>query len=326
MSDEWKRRVKEVFSKNKQAYVDSATHRKQSDLEAIVEWLTPTPAQKALDIATGGGHVSRALSPYCGIVFATDLTKDMLENTAYHLSSYKNIEYIIADAEGLPFIEKTFDIVTCRIAPHHFPSPDTFVMEVTRVLKETGKFLLIDNIAPEDKKLDQFYNHFEKKRDYSHVRALKISEWEQLFIKNGLSIKNSLTRKKRMPFQDWVSRTTDNEANQKEIESLFRQASPEAKCHFSICEENGQIQSFAIDEYMVLVEKIFLLTNNPPPHWENKRGIEFVCEVEINGYSRNGPCPIWNIARIPHHLCHNWCWSPCDDHHCGSLTFYKKRP
>ncbi|WLR48304.1 class I SAM-dependent methyltransferase [Halobacillus litoralis] len=255
MSDEMKRYVQEVFSKNKQAYVDSTTHKKQADLDAIVEWLKPDPSHKALDIATGGGHVAKALSSHCRTVFATDLTKDMLQNTARHLTSQQNIEYVVADAEQLPFLDNIFDLVTCRIAPHHFPSPHQFIEEVGRVLKDNGRFLMIDNVAPEKNELDEFYNQFEKKRDYSHVRALKVSEWEKLFHTHQLTVKKHLTRKKVMPFSDWICRTLDNEADQKAVEEFFKQAPTEAKSHFCIQEENNRIQSFAIDEYMVVVEK-----------------------------------------------------------------------
>ncbi|GEN55021.1 class I SAM-dependent methyltransferase [Halobacillus faecis] len=255
MSDEVKRHVKEVFSKNKQAYVDSTTHKKQSDLDGMIEWLKPGPSHKALDIATGGGHVAKALSSHCGTVFATDLTKDMLQNTARHLNSQQNIEYVVADAEQLPFLDESFDLVTCRIAPHHFPSPHDFIEEVARVLKDQGRFLMIDNVAPEDDELDEFYNHFEKMRDYSHVRALKVSEWEKLFRTHQLSVKKHLTRKKAMPFSDWVCRTLEDEADQKAVEELFKQAPTGAKSHFCIQEENSRVQSFTIDEYMVVVEK-----------------------------------------------------------------------
>lgn len=255
MSEEIKQNAREVFSKNKQAYVDSSTHKKQSDLDEIINWMQPTLSQKALDIATGGGHVAKALSGYVKTIFATDLTKDMLQNTSTHLTDKTNIEYVIADAENLPFIDESFDIVTCRIAPHHFPSPKMFIKEVSRVLKQNGKFLMIDNIAPEEDQLDHFYNTFEKKRDNSHVRALKKKEWDSLFPPYDLLIQKQLLRKKQMPFPDWVKRTIDNPKEQEEVESLFLQASPDEKHHFSIIVEDGRVQSFTIDEYMVLVEK-----------------------------------------------------------------------
>jgi ubiquinone/menaquinone biosynthesis C-methylase UbiE len=172
-----KKDVKNVFSKNRKVYVSSSTHSNSSDLTLLTEWLHSNSDMIVLDIATGGGHTAKRLSPYVKRVVATDITKKMLENAADHLIGYSNIDYIIADAEHLPFLNNTFDIVTCRIAAHHFPNPDQFICEVKRVLKEKGKFLLIDNIAPNNEIFDSFINRLEKIRDYSHVRSLKIDEW-----------------------------------------------------------------------------------------------------------------------------------------------------
>ncbi|ARI78994.1 class I SAM-dependent methyltransferase [Halobacillus mangrovi] len=251
MSDEVKRQVQANFSKNKEAYVTSSTHKNQGDLDLINEWLQPDQKWTVLDIATGGGHVAKALSPLVGSVFATDLTKDMLQNTATHLRTLPNIHFVVADAEALPFLDESFDAVTCRIAPHHFPSPETFITEVERVLKPGGFFLMIDNVAPQDENLDHFYNTFEKMRDKSHVRALKVSEWKQLLCGAGLSIEQELTRKKTLPFPDWVKRTTDNDQERLNVECYFQNADEKAFSYFSIKKEKDRIQSFSIDEWMV---------------------------------------------------------------------------
>ncbi|WP_235001693.1 class I SAM-dependent methyltransferase [Halobacillus sp. Marseille-P3879] len=254
MSDSIKRQVQETFSKSKEAYVTSSTHNKQSDLDLITEWLQPQPTWKVLDIATGGGHVARQLSPDVEMVFASDLTKEMLANTSTHLKSFLNIHYIVADAEELPFIEATFDAVTCRIAPHHFPNPDRFIQEVSRVLKPDGQFVMIDNIAPEDNELDNFYNTFEKMRDSSHHRALKISEWKDLLNAQGLPIYKELSRKKTLPFPEWSLRTLEKHeaAN---VENFFLKSSEKLSSYFSIVIKGNKVQQFSIDEWMVLCRK-----------------------------------------------------------------------
>ncbi|WP_231514904.1 class I SAM-dependent methyltransferase [Oceanobacillus salinisoli] len=114
----------------------------------LVDWLSPDLQMSVLDIATGGGHVAKTLSPFVQTVFATDLTKEMLAVTANYLHDYKNIHYVIADAEDLPFLDQSFDIVTCRIAAHHFQDKERFIQGVKRVLKDDGKFLFIDNVTP----------------------------------------------------------------------------------------------------------------------------------------------------------------------------------
>ena len=53
-----------------------------------------------------------------------------------------------AKAEALPFEDATFDLVTSRIAPHHFESIPTFLDGTRRVLKPGGRFALVDNVVP----------------------------------------------------------------------------------------------------------------------------------------------------------------------------------
>jgi ubiquinone/menaquinone biosynthesis C-methylase UbiE len=53
-------------------------------------------------------------------------------------------------AEEMPFADGAFDLVTVRVTPHHFSSPQKFVKEKARVLKLGGHFLLIDGTVPDD--------------------------------------------------------------------------------------------------------------------------------------------------------------------------------
>lgn len=253
---EAKNLVKKIFGKNAEKYVTSKSHSQGTDLPLIVEWLEPDPNALVLDIATGGGHVAKTLAPHVATVFATDLTKEMLENTANHLrTQYPNIFYVLADAESLPFMDESFDIVTCRIAPHHFPNPDDFIREVSRVLKRDGKFILIDNIAPEDTKKGAFMNEVEKSRDISHVRCLSMSEWQKLLQSNALEEVQSRERKKKFIFPEWVKVTTKSQEQRDEVEKLLLNASEEIKEYFSIEIADGKVQSHQIDEWMVLCNK-----------------------------------------------------------------------
>lgn len=255
-NDQIKSKVQEQFSKNAEKYVSSETHAKGTDLPAMVTWLDPSKDWILLDIATGGGHVSKTLSPHVGHVFATDLTSQMLATAQKHLSSScQNIWYVVADAEQLPFLDDTFDAVACRIAAHHFPNPHLFVKEVARVLKPGGKFLLIDNIAPEDNVLDQFMNKTEKLRDESHGRCFSVSEWTQWFTEHGLDIQKSELRRKKFDFPVWVRRTTESEEQVQTVVSHILEAKQDIHKYFSVQIQCGEVLSFEIDEWMVMVEK-----------------------------------------------------------------------
>ncbi|WP_264739463.1 class I SAM-dependent methyltransferase [Cytobacillus firmus] len=253
--EEVKKKVQNTFGKNAEKYVTSKIHGDAAELNQLVQTLNPQKDWVVLDIATGGGHVAKSLAPFVSQVFAADLTKEMLANTARYLESFNNIWYVLADAEGLPFLDKYFDAVICRIAPHHFPNPEKFISEAGRALKPGGHFLMIDNVSPEEKKLAGFMNTVEKLRDDSHCRCLSTGEWRKLFAASGLHEAKSKIRKKTFEFPSWVRRTAESEEQIKAVEDYILQADQAAADYFQIEFQDGRVQSFKVDEWMVLCVK-----------------------------------------------------------------------
>lgn len=251
-----KKEVKDQFGKNAQKYVASQTHAAGDDLSLLVSWLSPSPDWVFLDIATGGGHVTKTVAPHVSQVFATDLTQPMLAAARDHLRQHcGNVFYVVADAEALPFLNESFDAVACRIAAHHFPNPQAFVQEVAKVLKPGGKFLLIDNIAPEDEKLDRFVNTLEKLRDTSHVRSYSRSEWLVWIEQAGLVESQSRIRKKTFPYATWVKRTAQSEEQVAQVTAHITGADEEIHAYFAVEKEGAQVTSIQVDEWMALFVK-----------------------------------------------------------------------
>lgn len=201
--------VKQQFGASAQNFVESPEHRHGSDLQRLVAYAELRGDERVLDVATGGGHTALAFSRHVREVVATDLTARMLEAATAFLaaSGATNVHTELADAEALPFPDASFDVVTARIAPHHFADPQRFVREAARVLRPGGRFLLDDNIAPEDDELDAFMNRFEKWRDPSHVRAWRLSEWRTFVESAGLRVTHvEPLARKRYGFEDWTAR------------------------------------------------------------------------------------------------------------------------
>ena len=199
--------VRERFGRAAEGYVRSATHRAPDELATIVRLAAPLPTDDALDIATGGGHTALALAPHVARVVASDITGEMLEAARAHIggAGAGNVDYALADAEALPFADASFDIVTCRIAAHHFPRPERFVNEAARVLRPGGRFVLQDQVVPDDQEAARAVNEFEAVRDPSHARSLAESEWVALLARAGLEIGDVEHFVKRHDFVGWCA-------------------------------------------------------------------------------------------------------------------------
>lgn len=190
MKDDAKRRSQERFGNYAEGYVHSATHAAGHDLNMLLEMAAPAADWRMLDVATGGGHTALKFAPHVKHVIASDLTPRMLKAARTFITERgaANITFTASDAENLAFPANTFDLVTCRIAPHHFPDAFHFVTECARVLKPGGVLLVEDHVMPEDDRAARYIDSFERLRDPSHHRAFAEYEWRGMFLDAGLTV------------------------------------------------------------------------------------------------------------------------------------------
>lgn len=198
--------VRRQFGANAANYATSTVHAKGASLARLVETVEPQTEWAALDIATAAGHTAFAFAPLVTSVVASDVTVEMLDIARAEATErgLANVSFELADAHELPFENERFDLVTCRIAAHHFPDPARFVDEVVRVLAPGGRFGLVDNVVPDDNVAADFANRWEAERDPSHQRCLSLNEWLGLLVAAGFEISHSELLAKRMAFQAWV--------------------------------------------------------------------------------------------------------------------------
>jgi ubiquinone/menaquinone biosynthesis C-methylase UbiE len=203
--------VQEQFGKTAASYLTSAPHAKGASLERLVELTKPQKSWRALDVATGGGHVAYTFAPHVERVWATDITQEMLDMVKGEAQKrgLDNVRTAYAKAEALPFEDASFDLVTCRIAPHHFDSIPEFLGEVHRVLKPNGLFAVVDNVVPAGS-VGDYVNAFERFRDPSHLRAWTVEEWRAALAKSGFTIAHQEQLDKQMEFKSWAARHDAN--------------------------------------------------------------------------------------------------------------------
>jgi ubiquinone/menaquinone biosynthesis C-methylase UbiE len=248
-----KDQVRRMYSRAAQAYVTSPGHAAGDDLERLLALANPQPSDRALDISTGGGHTALAVAPYVASVTASDLTPRMLEAARDFITEkgQRNVSFLVADAERLPFLDASFDLVTVRIAPHHYPQVEVAVREMARVLTPGGRLIVIDNIAPQDALLDRYMNEWEKRRDPSHVRAWTQSEWEYFVTEAGLRIEAEETGRKQHDFASWAERMQMPGAERERLAADMLAAPQAVRDFFEVKEQDSRLVNWSAD-YLIL--------------------------------------------------------------------------
>ena len=259
--------VQQQFGANAAAYLTSTVHAKGASLARLVELVRPEKSWIALDVATGAGHTAAAFAPHVARVVASDLTPEMLVQVKKLAAEkgYGNMESAIADAEKMPFPDQSFDLVTCRIAPHHFPDIAMFLAETHRVLKPGGLFALVDNVSPDPETTPGFskaelrdaalgYNAFEKIRDPSHGRALATAEWLELIQETGMKLRHREHAPKAMDFASWVKTMQVPTETVPRLQIMLEDAAPALKAFLKPAIVDGKL-GFTLDELIAIAEK-----------------------------------------------------------------------
>ena len=100
------------------------------------------PVDSVLEVAAGTGVVTRAMVDALGSdvsITATDLNQPMLDYGA-SVRADTSVKWKQADAQALPFDDRTFDAVVCQFSVMFFPDRAKAYAEALRVLKPGGQF------------------------------------------------------------------------------------------------------------------------------------------------------------------------------------------
>jgi ubiquinone/menaquinone biosynthesis C-methylase UbiE len=254
------------FTAFAESYATSRPHAAGDSLRRLVELVGPQADWLALDIATGAGHMALALAPHVAHVVASDLTLQMLA-VARGLAQRRciaNVSFADLRAEALPFADATFDVVTCRIAPHHFDDVRKFAGESARVLRTGGRFGLVDNIAPDPSttpgdaaalaEAADEYNAFERLRDPSHIRCLALAEWRDVVAEAGLAERHVELLDKQIIFGPWADQQEVGDAARRELKSRLLYGSAAFRA-FTRAEEKSGDLGFTLTEVVMVAEK-----------------------------------------------------------------------
>lgn len=235
-----------MFGPRAGAYAISPVHVRDDSLDIIQRMASQFATRRcqwAADLGTGAGFTAFAMADYAHRVVATDPTRPMLEQ-ARRLGRERGLTNLALTrnvAEALPFADSSLELVTSRVAGHHFADLDRAFDEVRRVLKVGGVLLMADSVAPEDDAVAHWMNDVELRRDFSHVKNRQVSELVAMLAARGMELKQQEITRVNLQFNDWVARTATAPPQVSTLRQDFLAASSAIKEAFQIVPVNGDI-------------------------------------------------------------------------------------
>ena len=121
--------------------------------EKLADMLALQGDEQVLDVATGTGRVARPVAKRLktGRVVGVDEALAMLDVGHRHKDPVPVYCQSAGKADALPFASNTFDRAFVSFSLHHFGNPSGVVQEVLRVLKNGGRFVVLDPVIEEAK-------------------------------------------------------------------------------------------------------------------------------------------------------------------------------
>jgi ubiquinone/menaquinone biosynthesis C-methylase UbiE len=166
--------------------------------EKLIEMLTLKGDELILDLATGTGRVARPLSKHIngGRIVGVDQALAMLDVGHQHKDPIPHYDQSAGEADKLPFKTNTFDRAFVSFSLHHFGNPSGVVSEVLRVLKNSGRFVVLDPIIEEAKdsidiQLETNINQVFRRTHGDEFRYHTASSIQRLLTKAGYRVPRS---------------------------------------------------------------------------------------------------------------------------------------
>jgi ubiquinone/menaquinone biosynthesis C-methylase UbiE len=198
-------RVRREFTRQAEAYAASPSIGRPE----LVDWLPRLTEARAglrvLDVACGPGHVLLAFARHGCFAAGVDLTPHTLR-VAQHRLPDASATLVCGHVESLPFRERSFDLVVCRSAFHHFANPAAALAAMLRLARPGGRVATLDHVTSENRAEAGWHHRIERLRDPSHAACLSPSSFRRLYREARLAPDREESAAFEFDFAEWYER------------------------------------------------------------------------------------------------------------------------
>ncbi len=216
--------IVEQFSAQAEPFAKFRAHSQEDAMRLVREAIGLGPTDEALDVACGPGLVACDFAEHAARVTGIDLTPGMIDQ-ARKLQADKgltNLDWRVGDVSNLPFDDASFSVVFTRYSFHHLLDPARALVEMSRVCRPGGRVAVVD-VYSRDAEQGAAYDHVEKLRDPSHVRALGLDEFAELFNQAGLESVTTDFYGLDVKLDELLAASSPDDGADDEVRRIFRE-------------------------------------------------------------------------------------------------------
>ena len=133
--------------------------------EKFIEWMNPLSNSKLIDVASGTGDIAKLFSKKnndTAQITCVEPNTGMFEEGKSNLREFKNIKWVKAPAEKLPFDDNIFDFYSISYGIRNVTDINKTLSEALRVLKPGGRFMCLEFSKIDNEILNFFYQKYSK--------------------------------------------------------------------------------------------------------------------------------------------------------------------
>ena len=131
----------------------------------LMSCMNPSKGKILVDVACGTGDLGKLfldLTNKDEKIFCVDPNKGMISKGKTKLTSYKNINWVIAPAEKLPIKDNSCDYYTISFGLRNTKDLNKAIAEAYRVLKPGGRYLCLEFSKIQNSNLNFIYKNYSK--------------------------------------------------------------------------------------------------------------------------------------------------------------------
>ena len=131
----------------------------------LIKWMKPANDASLIDVASGTGDIAKLFNEKTfkkNKIVCVEPNTSMMNLGKKNLKNFKNIQWVQASAENLPFKDESFDYYTISFGIRNVTSISKSLNEAKRVLKTGGRFMCLEFSKVENELLHYFYSYYSK--------------------------------------------------------------------------------------------------------------------------------------------------------------------